>query len=184
MKQTKRLWALALALVLAVGTLAGCGSSDEEPAVSNRNEAAVGGSIAWPAEGLDTAATFATHSEGDVLYAVFNGVQTRTTGYFTPAGDTITLVSSATTTSETRTSYRVTLWKESYAGREYVDGGTMYFTADGQCRTGTFTGLEAGARYKVGIAYDGGSHYLSGGLTIGSLAQADELTDEDASAAA
>ena len=184
MKATHRLIALGLALVLAAGLFAGCSDSEEEePAVTNTNDAAPGGSITWPEEGLDTSATLASAIVGDTLYMVFNGVQARTSGYFTPAGDTITVTSSATTTSETRFSYRVTLWKETYGGREYVDGGTMYFTADGEYRTGTFTGLEAGARYKIGLAYDGGSHYMSGGLTISPLAQADAL-DEDADSAA
>ena len=184
MTRNNRLWALALALMLALSLLVGCGSSEEEPEVTNKNEAQPGGSITWPEEGLDTSATLATTIVGDTLYMVFNGVQARTSGYFVPAGDTIIITSSATTTSEARFSYRVTLWKETYGGREYVDGGTMYFTADGEYRTGTFTGLEAGARYKIGLAYDGGSHYLSGGLTIAGLAQADALDDEDTSAAA
>ena len=61
--------------------------------------------------------------------------------------------------------------------------GILKADADGEYRTGTFTGLEAGARYKIGLAYDGGSHYMSGGLTIAGLAQADALEDEDTSAA-
>ena len=182
MKRKNRFLALALALALALSLLPGCGS-EEEPEAATQNEAQLGGSITWPEEGLDTSATLASTIVGDTLYMVFNGVQARTSGYFTPAGDTITVTSSATTTSETRFAYRVTLWKETYGGREYVDGGTMYFTADGECRTGTFTGLEAGARYKIGLAYDGGSHYMSGGLTIAGLAQADALEDEDTSAA-
>lgn len=183
MKRKNRFLALALALALALSLLPGCGGSEEEPETTTKNEAQLGGSITWPEEGLDTSATLASTIVGDTLYMVFNGVQARTSGYFTPAGDTITITSSATTTSETRFAYRVTLWKETYGGREYVDGGTMYFTADGECRTGTFTGLEAGTRYKIGLAYDGGSHYMSGGVTIAGLAQADALDDEDTSAA-
>ncbi|WP_419503365.1 hypothetical protein [Candidatus Allofournierella excrementavium] len=183
MKRKNRFLALALAMVLALSLLPGCGGSEEEPEATTKNEAQLGGSITWPEEGLDTSATLASTIVGDTLYMVFNGVQARTSGYFTPAGDTITITSSATTTSETRFAYRVTLWKETYGGREYVDGGIMYFTADGECRTGTFTGLEAGTRYKIGLAYDGGSHYMSGGVTIAGLAQADALDDEDTSAA-
>ena len=184
MKKAKRLLALALALVFAAAVFTACGNKDDgdEGEVENKNVAAPGGDIAWP-EGMDTAARFATQVGGDTLYAVFNGVQNRTTAYFTPAGSSITITSKATTESEKRTEYRVTLWKESYGAREYVTGGTMYFTADGSCYTGTFSGLEPGNRYKLGIAYDGGSYYISGGLTVGGLAQADDLDDDDCAAA-
>ena len=131
MKRKTRLLTLALALALAAGLLAGCGGETEEPVAGARNEAQPGGSITWPEEGLDTSATLASAIQGDTLYMVFNGIQARTSGYFTPAGDTITLTSSATTTSETRFEYRVSLLKETYAGRVYVEGATMYFTAEG-----------------------------------------------------
>lgn len=180
MKKAKRLLALALVLGLALFAFVGCGGGDDDEGEAERtNVAQPGGSITWP-EGLDTTARFATQIEGDTLYAVFNGIQTRTTAYFTPAGSSITLTSQATTESETRTEYRVILWRESYGAREYVADGTMYFTADGTCRTISFDGLEAGNRYKVGLAYDGGSRYMSGGLTIGGLAQADDLDDGEA----
>ena len=116
MKRKNRFLALALALALALSLLPGCGS-EEEPEAATQNEAQLGGSITWPEEGLDTSATLASTIVGDTLYMVFNGVQARTSGYFTPAGDTITITSSATTTSETRFAYRVTLWKETYGGR-------------------------------------------------------------------
>ena len=180
MKHLKRLLALALVAMLALSLFTACGGSDdEEPELDEGNRAVAGGSIDWP-EGLDTTQRFATQIAGDTLYAVFNGIQTRTTNYFVPAGDTITLTGYSTTESEKRKEYRVTLWKESYTGREYVTDGTMYFTADGSCYTGTFTGLVAGERYKVGLAYDGVSFYMSGGLSIGGLAQADDLDDSAA----
>lgn len=185
MKKGKRLLALALALAFAALALTACGKKDEgdEGEVENKNIAAQGGSIEWP-EGMDTTVRFNTQIEGDTLYAVFNGIQNRTTAYFTPAASSVTITSKATTESEKRVEYRVTLWKESYGAREYVTDGTMYFTADGSCYTGTFSGLEPGNRYKLGIAYDGGSYYISGGLTVGGLAQADNLDDDDSGAAA
>ena len=117
MKRKNRFLALALALALALSLLPGCGG-EEEPEAATQNEAQPGGSITWPEEGLDTSATLASTIVGDTLYMVFNGVQARTRGYFTPAGDTITITSSATTTSETRFAYRVPLGKETYGGRE------------------------------------------------------------------
>ena len=98
MKRKNRFLALALAMVLALSLLPGCGGSEEEPEATTKNEAQLGGSITWPEEGLDTSATLASAIVGDTLYMVFNGVQARTSGYFTPAGDTITITSSATTT--------------------------------------------------------------------------------------
>lgn len=181
MKKTKRLLALALALVLVAGAFTACGGQGDgdEGEVEDKNIAAPGGSITWP-EGMDATVRFGTQIEGDTLYAVFNGIQARTSAYFTPAGSSITLTSKATTESEKRTEYRVILWKESYGAREYVTDGTMYFTANGDCYTGTFTGLEPGNRYKLGLAYDGGSYYISGGLTVSGLAQADALDDDSA----
>ena len=84
MKRKNRFLALALAMVLALSLLPGCGGSEEEPETTTKNEAQPGGSITWPEEGLDTSATLASTIVGDTLYMVFNGVQARTSGYFTP----------------------------------------------------------------------------------------------------
>ena len=169
MKHLNKLLALGLALLLACSLFAGCTKEDDsEGETDTRNWAEAGGSISWP-EGFDTSERLTTTEKDGTLYASFNGVQSRTSGYFRPAGDTITVTGQATTESEKRKTWRVTLWKETTGAREYVDGGTLYLTADGSCYTGTFSGLDAGSRYKIGIAYDGGSYYLSGGVTVSGL---------------
>ena len=66
MKRKTRLCALALALVMAFTLLPGCGSSEEEPETTTKNEAQPGGSITWPEEGLDTSATLASTIVGSV----------------------------------------------------------------------------------------------------------------------
>ncbi len=169
MKHLKKIIALGLVLVLACGVFCGCTKEDgSEGETDARNWAQAGGSISWP-EGFDTTERLTTLEQDGTLYVSFNGVQSRTSGYFSPAGDTITITGQATTESQNRKTWRVTLWKETTGAREYVPGGTLYLTADGSCYTGTFSGLEAGTRYKIGIAYDGGSYYLSGGVTLSGL---------------
>ena len=142
MKRKNRFLALALALALAFSLLPGCGGGEEEPETTTRNEAQLGGSITWPEEGLDTSATLASTIVGDTLYMVFNGVQARTSGYLTPAGDTITLTAAATSDSEQLKSFKAALWKQGEGTAIYVEGATLVFTADGKLYTGSFSGLD------------------------------------------
>ena len=169
MKNWKRLAALALVLTLVLSLFTGCFGSGEEDEgeIDDRNIATAGGSIAWP-DGFDTSARRNSMQVGDTFYFAFNRTQNSTASYFTPAGDTLTVTGQATTESENRKEYRVTLWRETTGAREYVD--TLYLTADGSCYQGSFTGLDTGSRYKIGVAYDGGSYYLSGGVTVTGLA--------------
>lgn len=168
MKKLARLAALLLTLTLALGLFTACGGQqeDDEGEVDTRNIATAGGSISWP-EGFALNERFSAGESGGTLYISVNGIQNRASGYFNIAGSSLTVVGQATTESENRKEFRVTLWKETTGAREYVD--TLYLKADGSCYTGSFTGLDAGARYKVGLAYDGGSYYLSGGVTVSGL---------------
>ena len=93
-KLFRRLLALALALCL-VFSLSACGkgSDDEDPGLPH---AEAGGSDVPYADGFDTTAKFNTGMNGDTLCIAFNGIQKRDTGYFQPAGATITLTAAAT----------------------------------------------------------------------------------------
>ncbi len=188
MKLKKRLLALGMVLVLAVAGLTGCGGQDTSSSEVEEELYIIpqaGGSVTWP-EGMDTSVTFGSQMDdaSGTLYVVFNGVQNRFTNYFTPAGDTITVNSYATSENENATTdYLVTLWKEGYGGREYVDGCTIEFQTGGDCATASFSGLDPNSRYKVGIAYMSGTYRISGGLSISGLSGAEALTDEETSEA-
>ena len=156
MKRMKSLLALGLALAMAAFCLTGCSGSSEEEAESEAVEetyiaSQAGGSITWP-EGLDTSATFASQLDeaSGTLYVVFNSVQNRFTNYFTPAGDSITVTSYATSEKDTATTqYLVTLWEEAEGGRAYVNGHTIEFATGGDCATGPATVIKAIAAAKV-----------------------------------
>ncbi len=178
-----RLLALALALALCMGLLAGCGKQeDEEPAQepSKEIQAVLGGSGPEFSEGFDQAARFATEVNGDTLGVMFNGIQNRSTPYFTPAGSSITIDARATTESESLFGYRVSLWRQTDFGTTvYTEGSTLALTADGQWYTGSFSGLVPGARYKLTLAYDSSKFYITGSMAVRGLASADADDDEN-----
>ena len=183
MKQTKRWTAWLLVAALFTTLLAGCSFTQESDSAPEEDdtpqiEAVEGGSISWP-EGLDTSLRFTTgtNEDGTVLYAVFNNVQNRFTGYFTPGSDTITMTSYATTESPSINTYQLTLWKEGYGGREYQDGYTAVYSTSGECQTAQFTGLEPGVRYKIGISFLSGVYYISGGLMVEGLTSAESVEE-------
>jgi len=182
MKRMKSLLALGLALAMAAFCLTGCSGSSEEEAESEAVEetyiaSQAGGSITWP-EGLDTSAAFASQLDeaSGTLYVVFNSVQNRFTSYFTPAGDSVTVTSYATSENENATKqYLVTLWEETEGGRAYVDGHTIEFATGGECASATFDGLTPGRNYRIGIAYMSGVYRISGGLSVSGLSGAQAL---------
>ena len=104
-KLFRRLLASALALCL-VFSLAACSrsSSDDDPGLPH---AEAGGSDVPYADGFDTTAKFNTGMNGDTLCIAFNGIQKRDTGYFQPAGDTITLTAAATSATSSRANISV-----------------------------------------------------------------------------
>ena len=162
-KLFRRLLALALALCL-VFSLSACGKGrdDEDPGLPH---AEAGGSDVPYADGFDTTAKF-------------NGIQKRDTGYFQPAGDTITLTAAATSDSEQLKSFKAALWKQGEGTAIYVEGATLVFTADGKLYTGSFSGLDPNAKYKVTISYDSGYYTISGGMSISGLVEADAAAND------
>ncbi|MDD4849746.1 MAG: hypothetical protein PHO10_03495 [Gemmiger sp.] len=183
MKNKKR-WLAALLVVALAFSLAGCNfrevasdliikvmgvdeSDTEEP--SNDIYAPAGGSVTFP-EGMDTASRFVTTLQDGNLYIAFNGIANRSTGYFTPAGDSVTISSYASTDSPTLTEYKAALWQlsDDETSTQYVPGTTVYFTTstDQSCYTYTVSGLDVGKRYKVVVSYDSGKYYVSGGMQV------------------
>ena len=198
MKRTRTWIALALALCLAL-SLSACSpkqalkdavvkavtvlgfrdesAADEEEAT--KVMATSGGEVTFP-EGFDsTSGKLVTQAAGDTLYVAFNGIQNRSTEYFVPAGDSITVTGYATTesTSENYQVFKVAVWQlsDDQATTSYVMGSTVYYTTDGTCYTYTITGLTPGKQYKVNISYDSSKFYVTGGLKIQGLGS-EELT--------
>ena len=198
MKRTRTWIALALALCLAL-SLSACSPKqalkdavvkavtvlgfrdesafDEEEAT--KVMATSGGEVTFP-EGFDsTSGKLVTQASGDTLYVAFNGIQNRSTEYFVPAGDSITVTGYATTesTSENYQVFKVAVWQlsDDQATTNYVMGSTVYYTTDGTCYTYTITGLTPGKQYKVNISYDSSIYYVTGGLKIQGLGS-EELT--------
>ena len=198
MKRTRTWIALALALCLAL-SLSACSPKqalkdavvkavtvlgfrdesafDEEEAT--KVMATSGGDVTFP-EGFDsTSGKLVTQAAGDTLYVAFNGIQNRSTEYFVPAGDSITVTGYATTesTSENYQVFKVAVWQlsDDKATTSYVMGSTVYYTTDGTCYTYTITGLTPGKQYKVNISYDSSKFYVTGGLKIQGLGS-EELT--------
>ena len=198
MKRTRTWIALALALCLAL-SLSACSPKqalkdavvkavtvlgfrdesafDEEEAT--KVMATSGGEVTFP-EGFDsTSGKLVTQAAGDTLYVAFNGIQNRSTEYFVPAGDSITVTGYATTesTSENYQTFKVAVWQlsDDQATTSYVMGSTVYYTTDGTCYTYTITGLTPGKQYKVNISYDSSIYYVTGGLKIQGLGS-EELT--------
>ena len=172
MKRTLlRLAALAVALCLALSLAACGGSEDDEEEEPGLPQAALGGEDVPYPEGFDTTAKYNAAMNGSTLCIAFNGIMTRTTDYFVPSGDTITLTAAATTESTGIRTFKAALWQK-------------VFGANGELYTGTFEGLDPNEEYKVTISYDSGYYTITGGMSIDGLATAEELAARAEAAAA
>lgn len=193
----RRFLALSLAALLCLFCLTGCtidvrqllgrGTEDEEEEPLFVEAELGGEDVPYP-EGFDISARFKTETVGDTLCIVFNGIglSGRDTGYFTTAGDTITITGAATTDSSSLFSYKAALWEKTDQGAAYVDGCTVRLTADGELYTAELSGLEPGTPYKLTISYDSGAYTISGGMSVSGLASAEapeEAEDPEAAAA-
>lgn len=176
----KKLITLALTLALALSLTACLGSQRESTA--NDIYAEQGGEITLP-EGMDTSRRFNTQLDGSTMYIDFNRVMVRNTGYFYPAGDTLTLTSYATTESPGLLEYKAGLWELTDDNKaQYVNGCTLYFTTGGDCYTGTFSGLDPAKRYKITISYDSATYYITGAMKVEGVSNGEMLSDDDGSA--
>lgn len=177
----KKLITLALTLALALSLTACLGSQRESTA--NDIYAEQGGEITLP-DGMDTSRRFNTQLDGSTMYIDFNRVMVRNTGYFYPAGDTLTLTSYATTESPGLLEYKAGLWELTDDNKaQYVNGCTLYFTTGGDCYTGTFSGLDPAKRYKITISYDSATYYITGAMKVEGVSNGEMLSDDDGSAA-
>jgi len=179
MKMKKRLIALLLAVVLAVG-LTGCkdalkgivhkatGTTDE---VQEEDTTRWADSTSDPLiiQGIaDSSAKFATATADGCLYAVFNGIWSRQTGYFTVPSGSLNIM--ACGTAEGTQKFKVALWKKVDGGAEYVPDSTYYIKTDGTDYTCTISGLDPAAQYRVTISYDSSKYYLYGLLKVEGIA--------------
>ena len=179
MKMKKQLLALLLAAVL-VTSLTGCketlktvaqkvtGSSGE---VQEEDTTRWAESTSDPLiiQGIaDPSAKFDTATADGCLYAVFNGVWSRQTGYFTVPSGTLNIMACGTAEGTQR--FKVAVWKKVDGGAEYVPESTYYVKTDGTDYRCTVSGLDPAAQYRVTISYDSSRYYLYGLLKVEGIA--------------
>ena len=171
MKMKKRIAALLLAAVLAV-SLTGCKDalkSIVHKATGTSDEVQEEDTTRWAEQtsepliiqGIaDASAKFATATADGCLYAVFNGIWSRQTSYFTVPSGTLNIM--ACGTAEGTQKFKVALWKKVDGGAEYVPESTYYVKTDGTDYRCTVSGLDPAAQYRVTISYDSSRYYLYG----------------------
>ena len=160
MKKTKRIFAFALALLLAALMLTGCkstltsiahkltGASDEVQEEDTTQWAAPS-SDPLMIEGIaDTSTKYATAMANGSLNIVFNGIWSRQTDYFTAPNGLLSV------------------WKKVDGGAQYVDNTTYYFVTDGQNYHCDIGNLDPNASYRLTISYDSSKYYLYGLLKV------------------
>ena len=179
MKMKKRIAALLLAAVLAV-SLTGCkdalksivhkatGTSDEVQEVDTTRWAEQTSEPLIIQGIADASAKFATATADGCLYAVFNGIWSRQTSYFTVPSGTLNIM--ACGTAEGTQKFKVALWKKVDGGAEYVPESTYYVKTDGTDYRCTVSGLDPAAQYRVTISYDSSRYYLYGLLKAEGIA--------------
>ena len=175
MKMKKRIIALLLAVLLAVG-LTSCkdvlkgivhkatGTSDE---VQEEDTTRWADATADPLiiQGIaDASAKFATATADGCLYAVFNGIWSRQTDYFTAPNGLLSVYGCGTAEGVQR--FKISLWKKVDGGAQYVDNTTYYFVTDGQNYHCDIGNLDPNASYRLTISYDSSKYYLYGLLKV------------------
>ena len=175
MKMKKRIVVLLMALVLAVG-LTGCkdtlksivhkaaGTSDE---VQEEDTTRWADQTSDPLiiQGIaDPSAKFATATADGCLYAVFNGIWSRQTDYFTAPNGLLSVYGCGT--AEGVQKFKISLWKKVDGGAQYVDNTTYYFVTDGQNYHCDIGNLDPNASYRLTISYDSSKYYLYGLLKV------------------
>lgn len=180
MKTKKRFLAVVLAAALLVAGLTGCkdalrgvaqkisGSSGE---VQEEDTTRWADATADPLiiQGIaDASAKFDTAMVDGTLYAVFNGIWSRSTGYFTAPSGSLSIM--ACGTAEGTQKFKVALWKKVDGGAEYVPDSTYYVKTDGTDYRCTISGLDTAAQYRVTISYDSSRYYLYGLMKVEGIA--------------
>ena len=175
MKMKKQLLALLLAAVMVL-SLTGCKETLKKVAqkvTGHSEEVQEEDTTRWAEattdpliiQGIaDASAKYATATADGCLYAVFNGIWSRNTGYFTVPGGSVNIM--ACCTAEGTQKFKVALWKKVDGGAQYVDNTTFYFTADGQNYHCDIGNLDPNASYRVTISYDSSRYYLYGLMKV------------------
>ena len=194
MKLTRKLAALAMAVLLAVSLTAcspkqvaqdmvvhlvhklGLVEESDEDDTDTTTKAPAGGSVEFPAEMDTTAARVVTYPVENTLYISFNGIANRSTEYFVAGGDSMTVTGYATTeaSNEKYMYFKIAFWElsDDKTMTSYVPDSTIYYCADGADYQYNVTGLTAGKQYKITISYDNGNkYYVTGGLKVEGLGQ-------------
>ncbi len=173
MKQVKSIVALAAILCLSVTLFSGCGlirRLDEEEEV-NYTYCEAGGSIAFP-EGFSPKGaknTLETVMLDTTLCGAFTQVPaSKSTDYFYPGSDTLT-VSASGTTDGVLEQFRISLWKYTESGTQWVE--TLYFKTNGETATGSFSGLDPNSRYRLSVAFSGSTTSCTGSFNASPIAQ-------------
>ena len=158
MKMKKRIVVLLMALVLAVG-LIGCKDTLQSivhKASGTSDEVQEEDTTRW------------ADQTGDPLIiqgiAVFNGIWSRQTSYFTVPSGTLSIMGCGTAEGTQR--FKVAVWKKVDGGAEYVTDSTYYIHTDGTDYRCTISGLDPAAQYRVTISYDSSKYYLYGLLKV------------------
>ena len=169
MKMKKQLLALLLAAVMVL-SLTGCKETLKKVAqkvTGHSEEVQEEDTTRWAEatadpliiQGIaDASAKDATATADGCLYAVFNGIWSRNTGYFTVPGGSLNIM--ACGTAEGTQKFKVALWKKVDGGAAYVPDSTYYVKTDGTDYRCTISGLDPAAQYRVTISYecDFGTH--------------------------
>ena len=179
MKMKKRLLALFLAVTFTL-SLTGCKEALKNVAqkvTGSANEVQEEDTTLWAEQtsdpliiqGIaDASAKFATATADGCLYAVFNGIWSRQTSYFTVPSGTLNIM--ACGSAEGTQKFKVALWKKVDGGAEYVPQSTYYIKTDGTDYRCTISGLDPAAQYRVTISYDSSRYYLYGLLKVEGVA--------------
>ena len=175
MKMKKQLLALLLAAAMVL-SLTGCkdtlkkvvqkvtGHSDE---VQEEDTTRWAESTTDPLiiQGIaDPSAKYATATADGCLYAVFNGIWSRQTDYFTAPNGLLSVYGCGT--AEGVQKFKISLWKKVDGGAQYVDNTTYYFVTDGQNYHCDIGNLDPNASYRLTISYDSSKYYLYGLLKV------------------
>ena len=176
MKTKKRFLAVVLAAAVLVAGLTGCkdalrgvaqkisGSSGE---VQEEDTTRWADATADPLiiQGIaDASAKFDTAMVDGTLYAVFNGIWSRQTDYFTAPNGLLSVYGCGT--AEGVQKFKISLWKKVDGGAQYVDNTTYYFVTDGQNYHCDIGNLDPNASYRLTISYDSSKYYLYGLLKV------------------
>ena len=119
-----------------------------------------------------------------VLSGAFTTVNSCRTRDLCTAGEITVRVRAELDAQTSRKDAKFALWKLADGRAEYLE--TVYFTCDGTVQSYTFTGLAAGARYRVVFSYtESGARRMSGAFNVeGVTAEIEEETQEEGAVAA